>query len=141
MKMLAKQKQNANHISNTMSPTAEHLQEPSSIGKKDSQEARDGHELIQNIKISDMLKHQSKDLDEIIKEQSSHRSDTAKEDGELLQEPAIISSSQTLEVPNSTNVAPAPTFTTFDQHNPNLITAKTKPSTPDGLRNLKLSEI
>ena len=47
-----------------------------------------------------MLKYQSKDIEDILKE-TSHRSDNA-EDSNLLQEPAIISSSQTLEGGSST---------------------------------------
>jgi len=42
----------------------------------------------------------------------------------LLQEPAIISSSQSLEVPNQTGAS----YSVFDPSNPNLVTAKTKAS-------------
>lgn len=50
---------------------------------------------MQNIRIADMLKHQSQDIEEMIKE-TSHRSETnggVAEEPALLQEPAIISSS------------------------------------------------
>lgn len=92
-----------NAETNGISPTAEHLEEPSIVGKRElaglEAGAAAGAEasatvVANNIRISDMLKHQSKDIDEIIKDQNSHRSDTSpQEEVKLLSEPAIISSS------------------------------------------------
>ena len=62
---------------NGISPTAEHLEEPSIVGKRElaglEAGAAAGAEasaaaVANNIRISDMLKHQSKDIDEIIKD-------------------------------------------------------------------------
>lgn len=87
MKMLAQQKNRINHTdlaNKDISPTAEHLEEPSIMGKLATDQANDAQGVVQNIRIADMLKHQSKDLEEIIKEQSSHRSDNANTEGDLL---------------------------------------------------------
>ena len=123
MKMLANQKNKTqvNSMLNNavnpddLSPTAEHLEEPSIVGKRELATHDSGTMAAaapetsaalaaQNIRIADMLKHQSKDIDEIIKDQNSHRSDLSlAEEAKLLQEPAIISSSQTLEVGTSSS--------------------------------------
>ena len=82
MKMLANQKnrtqEHMNNADEGVSPSAEHLEEPSIVGKRESAGmetagAATGAEasaaaVAHNIRISDMLKHQSKDIDEIIKD-------------------------------------------------------------------------
>ena len=73
MKMLANQKNR--NLDNTngdeISPTAEHLEEPSIIAAI-SGAATDSEASValtaQNMRIADMLKHQSKDNDDIIKD-------------------------------------------------------------------------
>ena len=74
LKMLANQKNRDFQKQDDSSPTAEHLDEPSIIGKKELEgtthdsQSKDLPPFAENIRISDMLKHQSNDIEEIIKE-------------------------------------------------------------------------
>ena len=78
-----------------------------------------------------MLKNQSKDLEEMIKDQGSNRSENTQEESKLLQEPAIISSSQTLDAPQASISASLDSST--------LVQAKVKPI--DEAPKLKLEDI
>ena len=78
-----------------------------------------------------MLKNQSKDLEEMIKDQGSNRSENTQEESKLLQEPAIISSSQTLDAPQASLSASLDSST--------LVQAKVKPI--DEAPKLKLEDI
>ena len=99
-----------------VSPSAEHLEEPSIVASKETQQAGKT-DPGNNIRISDMLK-QTKDIGQILNQPPPKPKEMTDQD-DLLQEPAIISSSQTLDT-NSGKMS------TFD--NPStLISAKMKP--------------